>query len=206
MSKTLPPLPALPPAEVQEWSESWITLRGEGWTRETVEKYASDYALAAIEKDRDRQSVTAAQDAANLLSRYERQWHRMGELWERHQGKGWPAKEGAEFAQLRDERAPATHAALLAFLAAPQPQPVQQGPVARVRFSKHAFDFVDWIPYQGQPLKDGDLLYTSPQAAQPLTPEWYARWIRNNYQDHPNIATLCEELTKAAHGITKGTT
>lgn len=48
MSKTLPPLPALPPAEVQEWSESWITLRGEGWTRETVEKYASDYALAAI--------------------------------------------------------------------------------------------------------------------------------------------------------------
>ena len=45
----LPPLPALPPAEVQEWSESWITLRGEGWTRETVEKYASDYALAAIQ-------------------------------------------------------------------------------------------------------------------------------------------------------------
>ena len=87
-----------------------------------------------------------------------------------------------------------------------QPQPVQQGPVARVRFSKHAFDFVDWIPYQGQPLKDGDLLYTSPQAAQPLTPEWYARWIRNNYQDHQNIATLCEELTKAAHGTTEGTT
>lgn len=40
--------------------------------------------------------------------------------------------------------------------------------------------------------------------AQPLTPEWYARWIRNNYQDHPNIATLCDEMTKAAHGITKG--
>lgn len=48
-----------------------------------------------------------------------------------------------------------------------QPQPVQQGPVARVRFSDHAFDYVDWIPYQGQPLKDGDLLYTSPQAPQP---------------------------------------
>ena len=41
-------------------------------------------------------------------------------------------------------------------------------------------------------------------AQEPLPPEWYARWIRNNYQDHLNIATLCEEMTKAAHGITKG--
>ena len=32
-------------------------------------------------------------------------------------------------------------------------------------------------------------------------PEWYAQWIRNNYQDHSNIATLCEEMTKAARGI-----
>lgn len=44
-----------------------------------------------------------------------------------------------------------------------QPQPVQE-PVARVKFSDDAFDSVDWIPYQGQPLKDGDLLFTSPQA------------------------------------------
>jgi hypothetical protein len=47
---------------------------------------------------------------------------------------------------------------------------------------------------------DRDLLvYTTPQQRKP--PEWYAQWIRNNYQNHPNIATLCDEMTKAAHGI-----
>jgi len=45
----------------------------------------------------------------------------------------------------------------------------------------------------------GMALYSSPQQRKP--PEWYAQWIRNNYQDHPNIATLCDEMTKAAHGI-----
>ncbi|MFA5898095.1 MAG: hypothetical protein WC829_03160 [Hyphomicrobium sp.] len=49
MSDNLPPLPALPPPEVEEWSESFITFRGEGWKKETVEKYAQDYARAAIE-------------------------------------------------------------------------------------------------------------------------------------------------------------
>ena len=44
---------------------------------------------------------------------------------------------------------------------------------------------------------------TSPQRKL-LTPEWYAQWIRNNYQDYWNIATLCDEMTKAAHGITEG--
>jgi hypothetical protein len=285
------------------------------------------YARAAIEQDRERQSVPAAQDAANLLSRYERHWHRMGELWERCQGKGWPAKEGDEFAQLRDERAPATRAALLAFLAAPQPaqeseycdpsstiyklaemvmsdcgcssdhqrlldriaariqshidtipqapqsagstaedvakvarnrgldealgelalmydkadqasplhkgmrmalssaydrvkalmqsntqapqpQPVQQEPVAwwyavgdKVHLETSRLDH--YHVQSGEYVKGMPLVFANTE--QPLTPEWYARWIRNNYQDHPNIATLCEELTKAAHGITKGT-
>jgi len=70
--------------------------------------------------------VPAVQDVANLLSRLERQWHRMGELWERCQGKGWPVAESREFSELRDVRSPDTRAALLALLAAPpQPQPVQ---------------------------------------------------------------------------------
>lgn len=43
------------------------------------------------------------------------------------------------------------------------------------------------------------LLKAQPKQRKP--PEWYAQWIRNNYQDYWNIATLCEEMTKAAHGI-----
>ena len=108
---------------------------------------------------------------------------------------------------------------LAAALPAPQPQPVQQEPIAYLDIGAGGYldlatDLTDEqllaLPKGRHTLViagtfgiDG---YTSPQAAQPLTPEWYARWIRNNYQDHPNIATLCEELTKAAHGITKGTT
>lgn len=79
---------------------------------------------AAIEANTP--AVPDVQDVANLLSRFEHQWHRMGELWERCQGKGWPDKEGAEFNALRDEKAPTTREALLAVLAAPQPQPVAQ--------------------------------------------------------------------------------
>lgn len=48
------------------------------------------------------------------ISRFERQAHRMGELWERCQGKGWPEKESAEFHRLRDELVPASRAALTA--------------------------------------------------------------------------------------------
>jgi len=54
-----------------------------------------------------------------LLTRHERSWHRMGELWERCQGKGWPQAESAEFTRLRDEVTPATRAALLASTPAP---------------------------------------------------------------------------------------
>jgi hypothetical protein len=58
-----------------------------------------------------------------------------------------------------------------------------------------------FVPYEGQAPANATRLYTAPQP-QRKPPEWYAQWIRNNYQDHPNIATLCEEMTKAAHGIT----
>jgi hypothetical protein len=44
---------------------------------------------------------------SELLTRFERQAHRAGELWERCQGKGWPPKESAEFTAIRDERLPA---------------------------------------------------------------------------------------------------
>ena len=33
--------------------------------------------------------------------------------------------------------------------------------------------------------------------------EWFVQWIRNNYQNHPNIASLCDAMREAAHGITK---
>ena len=60
-----------------------------------------------------------------LLNRLEHQWHRMGELWERCQGKGWPSAESDEFTALRDEKTPANRAALLAiYTSPPQRQPL----------------------------------------------------------------------------------
>lgn len=37
--------------------------------------------------------------------------------------------------------------------------------------------------------------------AAPQTPpvEWFVQWIRNNYQNHPNIASLCEAMREAAN-------
>jgi hypothetical protein len=83
-----------------------------------------DNARLRAEVQALRGAVPAGRDAAFLLDRYERQWHRMGELWERYQGKGWPDVEGAEFESLRDEKSPRTRAALIAMLAA-APQPAQ---------------------------------------------------------------------------------
>lgn len=48
------------------------------------------------------------------------------------------------------------------------------------------------------------LFYTS-SPPQRKPPEWYVQWIRNNYQDYPNIATLCDAMTKAAHNIKENT-
>ena len=62
-----------------------------------------------------------------LLNRLEHQWHRMGELWERCQGKGWPSAESDEFTALRDEKTPANRAALLAiYTSPPQRQPLTE--------------------------------------------------------------------------------
>ena len=57
--------------------------------------------------------------ATQLLNRLEHQWHRMGELWERCQGNGWPSAESDEFTALRDEKTPANRAALLAIYTSP---------------------------------------------------------------------------------------
>ncbi len=51
-------------------------------------------------------------DTKTLIARFERQAHRMGELWERCQEKGWPEAESAEFTALRDKLLPATRTAL----------------------------------------------------------------------------------------------
>lgn len=110
------------------------------------------------------------------------------------------------------------------FLEAPlaQPQTVQE-PVARVRFSDGAFDSVDWIPYQGQLLKNGDFLYTTPKAQQPLTDVGKDaaryRWLRSttNYvtsngnkidvRNQPELwDSTIDAAIEAAHSITKGTT
>jgi len=39
--------------------------------------------------------------------------------------------------------------------------------------------------------------------AQAPSVEWFERWIRNNYQNHCNIAGLCDAMSEAAYGITK---
>ena len=40
---------------------------------------------------------------------------------------------------------------------------------------------------------------TPPRAA--LTDaEWCAEWLLNHYQDHLNVAILCEHMLEAAHG------
>jgi hypothetical protein len=57
-----------------------------------------------------------------LVAKLERQMHRMGELWERRQGKGWPEPESDEFARLRDVLAPATRKAIESALRAAVPE------------------------------------------------------------------------------------
>lgn len=66
----------------------------------------------------------AAPSIKELLDRFERAAMRMGELWERCQGKGWPDAESDEFTKLRDERCPALRAEIeaAAGVAVPDPQ------------------------------------------------------------------------------------
>ena len=37
------------------------------------------------------------------------------------------------------------------------------------------------------------------KAPQAPSVEWFVQWIRNNYQNHPNIASLCEAMREAAN-------
>lgn len=64
-------------------------------------------------------NFTRNMEMARLLDRFERRVHRMGELWERCQGKSWPEREADEFATLRDVQLPQTREALLGLLVDP---------------------------------------------------------------------------------------
>jgi len=66
-----------------------------------------------------------------LLTRFERDANRFGELWERCQGKGWPDRESREFHAIRDDRMPAMRRQILFALAAPAPSAAE--PVATLR-------------------------------------------------------------------------
>jgi len=59
-------------------------------------------------------------DIDGLLIRFERHAQRYGELWERCQGKGWPAKESEEFSAIRDEKLPELKKQIRAALTAQQ--------------------------------------------------------------------------------------
>jgi len=48
-----------------------------------------------------------------------------------------------------------------------------------------------------------DFVLSRVAATQAPPVEWFERWIRNNYQNHCNIAGLCDAMSEAAYGITK---
>ena len=193
----LPPLPE-PMSVYKNPDDAW-----------TIDAYTpadmQAYAIAAIQA----QGVPDVQRTRNLLARYENQWHRMGELWERCQGKGWPEAESKEFAMLRDELTPATRNLLLASAPpAPQASVTQQDPTddqIMATVGRKGFGFSDSRPLGQQWSQVCDLIRavvsercTHP-AQQAKPPEWFAIWIRNNYQDYPNIQSLCDALIAAAN-------
>ena len=58
-------------------------------------------------------------------------------------------------------------------------------------------------------LPEGTKLYTTQPAAQPavpLTQAWRdsAQWLRDNYQNHPNIASLCDAMVEYGSKQTQG--
>ena len=79
---------------------------------------------------------------------------------------------------------------------------VQKGPVAWLYTSPSGHQSA----FTGEPKEqfkaDCSPLYTTP-AQQAKPPEWYAIWIRNNYQDYPNIQSLCDALIAAANAPLK---
>lgn len=98
--KELPPIPSNQPGGPCPGGMAATTEGQPGWA----------FLTAAA------QPAQARADLTRLIARLENQWHRMGELWERCQGKGWPGKEDAEFRSLRDEKTPATRAAIVALI------------------------------------------------------------------------------------------
>ena len=99
--------------------DSWNPDKAEYYDSSQRMFYAVFRARAAIAQPEQKPVAT------QLLNRLEHQWHRMGELWERCQGNGWPSAESDEFTALRDEKTPANRAALLAIYASPpQRQPL----------------------------------------------------------------------------------
>ena len=124
MIDNLPPLPALPPHEVEEWSESFITLRGEGWKKETVEKYAVDYARAALAQ---AQSCVPAVDGLRLTRFLTDVVTAAGLLSHGNQSKAVAERVSDEAFAIRSMLA-----------ASPQPQPVQ--PSERGHVGNSAFE------------------------------------------------------------------
>lgn len=84
--------------------------------REWAEHVSRDPDIEALEAEITvlvgRANAGLSADFKEKLRRFERSAWRMGELWERCQGKGWPDKESTEFIELRDERMPAIRAAM----------------------------------------------------------------------------------------------
>ena len=220
------------------------------------------YARAAIEKDRERQSVPADCDArkimlavvpsedgmghevyANNISEVEAKLSEMGdrlEKWELgiwslaaapqpldclHINKGsadeaaiaYEAEYWAERAQGKadaDTRRGAVQRvgyyvrdAILRMQAqAPQPQPVQQEPVAEVKARADSIGGTFIQRYAE--LAPGTKLYTSPQAAQPLSDDRIAEFPvwRHFVGLTPEHRIEITRAIEQAHGITKGTT
>lgn len=73
---------------------------------------------AARKRLETTRQAEAVPDVRNLISQLENAAHNKGELFERHQGKGWPATASERFTRLRDETIPSLRKQLLA--AAPQ--------------------------------------------------------------------------------------
>lgn len=93
--------------------------------REWAEHVSRDPDITALEAEITvlvgRANASLSVEFKEALRRFERGAHRMGELWERCQGKGWPDKESAEFIELRDERMPAIRAEIRAALGCETP-------------------------------------------------------------------------------------
>lgn len=106
-------------------------------SREWAEHVSSDPDVTALEAEIStlvgRANAGLSMEFKEALRQFERTASRMGVLFDRYQGKGWPDKESAEFIELRDERMPAIRAEIRAALgletpAVPRPYGVREVP------------------------------------------------------------------------------